>query len=112
MRLANMDTANSVSSTADKVSLVRGCLGRILNVIVQNEGRTHSIRADDIRDLDDKFKLWVGNIGASHPPRSGLSLESRLLEAPEILLGVSILLDELLETLDDCENGTLLYLSF
>ncbi|KAI0832188.1 hypothetical protein F5Y06DRAFT_290453 [Hypoxylon sp. FL0890] len=42
------------------------------------------IQADAIEDILDRYSLWTGNLGALHEPANKLSLDSRLLTAPEI----------------------------
>src|SRR6266566_131123 len=44
-----------------------------------------TVSAEAVSDVQDRFKLWAGNIGARHRPESALSLESRLAAAEEIL---------------------------
>ncbi len=56
-----------------------------------------------LADISERFALWARNIGALHLPKSKLSLDSRLQDAPEIQEWVCELLDDLMEALDDCK---------
>lgn len=60
------------------------------------------IRPGPAADVWDRFKLWVGNIGANHQPASSLSLESRLAGAAELLQEVLDLLADLTDALTEC----------
>ncbi len=60
-----------------------------------------TVTGETLADISERFALWARNIGALHPPRSQLSLDSRLRDIPEIQEWVCELLDDLKEALDD-----------
>lgn len=53
-------------------------------------------------DAMERFILWTGNLGALQDPKSKLSLDHRLLEAPEIRNQIYQQLDHMLEAIHDC----------
>ncbi|KAI1413447.1 hypothetical protein F5Y13DRAFT_189354 [Hypoxylon sp. FL1857] len=59
------------------------------------------IRSDAIEDILDRYLLWTGNLGALHEPTNKLSLDCRLLAAPEIRDQICEFLDDLQEAVDD-----------
>ena len=61
-------------------------------------------RTRAIEDVLDRFKLWTGNLGALHEPRSRLSLEKRLGDSPEVLQQIREHLGDLHEALQDRES--------
>ena len=52
----------------------------------------------------ERFSLWIGNIGALHPPESSLSLEMRLRDGPDLLNYASTLLEDLEEVVNERES--------
>lgn len=58
----------------------------------RQNGRTNDAQ---INDQLERFTLWIGNIGALHPPESPMSLESRLRDTNDVLTHVLDLLDNL-----------------
>lgn len=91
-------------AVADKVRRTGDEYDRIVSILnSKTDSDALGISSNVVIDTQDRFKLWVGNIGAAHERESKLSLESRLAEAPELLEEVSELLDELIETLQDCK---------
>lgn len=59
--------------------------------------------ARQVEDQIGRFSLWMGNIGALHPPQSPLSLESRLKQAPDVLEHIRQVLEDLDEVTKDCK---------
>ncbi|VUC35069.1 unnamed protein product [Clonostachys rosea] len=55
------------------------------------------------QDMLDRFNLWAGSLGATHHSISRLSLEQRLVQAPEVLLHIREHLSEMQESLEDGE---------
>ncbi|KAF2498252.1 hypothetical protein BU16DRAFT_288004 [Lophium mytilinum] len=78
----------------------RACIQKLTTIVStlsapdRQKGRLHHAQVND--ELE-RFTLWIGNIGALHPPESSLSLESRLREAKDVLTHVLELLDDLIE---------------
>jgi hypothetical protein len=68
-----------------------------LQLIGQSTRANGEPTCSTIEDELDRFRLWAGNLGALQQPKSSLSIESRLVEAPNVLLHVAELLDELVE---------------
>ncbi|KAF2808968.1 uncharacterized protein BDZ99DRAFT_343877, partial [Mytilinidion resinicola] len=60
----------------------------------KQKGRVHH---EQVNDELERFSLWIGNIGAIHPPESPMSLESRLCEANDVLTHIIDLLNDLNE---------------
>lgn len=56
------------------------------------KGRVHH---EQVNDELERFRLWIGNIGALHRPQSSMSLESRLREAKDVLGHILQLLNDL-----------------
>jgi hypothetical protein len=74
------------------------------NLIIPGlRSNAQSTRIDDaattskVKDELARFSLLAGNLGALHLPKSSISIESRLVEAPEVLLHVAELLENLNE---------------
>lgn len=61
----------------------------------------NDIYSRDAIDALDRFCLWAGSLGALREPNSQLSLESRIVDAPEIRIEIHRQLDHLLESIDD-----------
>ncbi|EHK17604.1 uncharacterized protein TRIVIDRAFT_116979, partial [Trichoderma virens Gv29-8] len=59
------------------------------------------ISSREFTDALEKFALWAGSLGALREPTSKLSLEHRLLEAPEIRNQIHKQLDYIIEAIDD-----------
>lgn len=57
----------------------------------------------DVEGVLGKFDMWAGNLGALRAPGTKLSLDQRLAVDLEIRGQICVDLDELLETLDECE---------
>lgn len=92
-------------AVADKVRRTSDKYNHIISVLASKPASDAlGISSDSVIDTQDRFKLWVGNIGAAHNPESKLSLESRLADAPELLEEVAELLDEHIEALEDCKR--------
>jgi len=92
------------SSVAARVSEIRRQLDSLSNIVATSEEEPAAspfVSQDEVRDLADRFNLWVGNIGAGQPVVSALSLESRLWDAPEVLNEVLSLLGELCQAVRD-----------
>jgi len=83
----------SISSRAAAIN------GQIENV--RQHPRTATAIEEAVTDVSERFALWARNIGAFHPQKSQLSLESRLRDAPEIRDWVCELLDDLADALTD-----------
>ncbi|KAK0614453.1 hypothetical protein B0T14DRAFT_528535 [Immersiella caudata] len=108
-----MDPTTEVSAAfvADKVLEIRSRFDQIVELVPAGTpiGAGSAIgseigspfQIEEAQDLSDRFRLWSGNIGASHPPTSKLSLEARLGDVVEVLSGVLGLLDEIIEAADD-----------
>jgi hypothetical protein len=60
------------------------------------------ISAADITNASERFSLWAGNLGALREPTSKLSLERRLLDAPDIRKQICQQLDYMTEGVSDC----------
>lgn len=56
-----------------------------------------------LEDILYRFKLWAGNLGALHHPEKKISLDNRLLNAPQIAVQICKHLDDLNETINECE---------
>ncbi|KAK6838008.1 zinc finger transcription factor ace1 [Apiospora arundinis] len=91
--------------------LVRECLESFDSVLSQRtdtEGTTDAVIVlVKIKDEQDKFKVWSGNIGAHRKGTS--SLDYRLRDASNLREEVQSLLQELLESLADCTVMDLSY---
>ncbi|KAI1385762.1 uncharacterized protein F4822DRAFT_354088 [Hypoxylon trugodes] len=66
-----------------------------------------STRPGAIEDIIDRYSLWTGNLGALHSPKSKLSLDQRLTNAPEVRDQICEFLDDLQEAVDDLTEITL-----
>lgn len=66
-------------------------------------GSTNTRLRNVVDDELERFSLWIGNIGALHPPGSPLSLESRLRDGQDLLDYASTLLDDLEEVANERE---------
>lgn len=56
-------------------------------------------------DIQQRFRLWSGNIGALHPPWDPKSLEYRVRTVPKLEARFAELLGDLREDLDECQAG-------
>ncbi|UKZ79467.1 hypothetical protein TrVFT333_007222 [Trichoderma virens FT-333] len=76
---------------------------RFLSLIQNLEGiePSNDIPSREFTDALERFALWAGSLGALREPTSKLSLEYRLLEAPEIRNQIHKQLDYLIEAIDD-----------
>ena len=83
----------------ERVSKIQRQLNSIISAT--ESAVTPLIPSTDVVDVLQRFKLWVGDMGASHAADSAPSLEYRLREAPMILSEVGSLLGRLLEALCD-----------
>ena len=104
MTMIKMDSAGRVS-VAERLAFAQHRFSQLILTAQDVEAGSlpMPITAGDVQDLADRLHLWAGTIGASHPPRSALSLESRLVEVSEILEEILRLLGELAEVVEDCE---------
>lgn len=83
------------------------CVASLQTIIGNSsESEDRNLKNTSARVVDEleRFGLWMGNIGALHPPSSLLSLESRLREDREVLDHVGEVLGEVLDVAQDCEN--------
>lgn len=55
-----------------------------------------------LEDLLDRYKLWAGNLGALHQSTKKISLDYRLLSAPQIQDKICKHLDALKEAINEC----------
>jgi hypothetical protein len=53
------------------------------------------ISSGQVKEELERLSLWVGNIGALHEPESPLSMESRLVEAQDVLSHILGLLEDI-----------------
>lgn len=114
MRLARWAESQDISpegyrnnSMASPVSdECRACIERLRSVVVNlsNSAKPQRLSKNQVNDELERFSLWVGNIGALHPPDSPLSIESRLREAEDVLSHILELLDNLNEVTHECES--------
>jgi len=87
MTLSVSEQCRSCLSTLQKVTL-------ILSKAHHTDGQVnHALVNEEL----DRFSLFVGNIGALHPPESSMSIESRLHEAHDVLTHIFGLLADLVE---------------
>ncbi|PVH96841.1 hypothetical protein DM02DRAFT_686847 [Periconia macrospinosa] len=78
----------------------RECLTNFTAVassLAEPDRKPSRVHPRQVKDELDRFSLWIGNIGALHPPMSSMSLESRLREAEEVLSHIQDLLEDLQE---------------
>jgi hypothetical protein len=83
-------------------------LKRLASIVKSPEYYHGQLKSDEVTDELERFSLWIGNIGALHPPGSSLSVETRLREAKEILSHIQELLYELGEVTDERKWGSCL----
>lgn len=69
-------------------------LRSILSALSESTEHAKHTSREQIDDDSERFSLWVGNIGALHPPASPLSLESRLRYNLDLLEYTSELLND------------------
>ena len=74
----------------------------------QPDDKVH-VDATTVSDAAQRFTLWTGNMGALRSPTSRLSLDHRLIPAPEVQELVCQLLDDLQEALADRKSILLLH---
>jgi hypothetical protein len=82
-----------MTSIAHRCNLILSSLRSIAQSTHIDDAATTSKVKDELA----RFSLWAGNLGALHQPKSSLSVESRLVDAPEVLLHVAELLEDLNE---------------
>lgn len=73
-----------------------------MSALSNSEKKSH-ISQRDVNEELERLSLWVGNIGALHKSESPLSMESRLVEAQEILTHTQDLLGDLVEVTSESE---------
>jgi hypothetical protein len=73
-------------------------LKSIVSTLSHLNRQKNQLHHGQVNDELERFTLWVGNIGAIHPPESTLSLESRLLDSSDVLAHV-------LESLEDMNEA-------
>ncbi|KAF1993823.1 hypothetical protein P154DRAFT_49837 [Amniculicola lignicola CBS 123094] len=88
-----------MSSISEKC---RSCISTLKAINSASNARQDlAVDSDQVNEELDRFSLWIGNIGALHRPNSSLSLETRLLNADDVLLHITELLDDLQEVTNE-----------
>ena len=91
------DRPQSVSAEAKSCMRDFEHLQRLLDG--KKEGERFGLSPGLLRDQFDRYKIWVGNIGATLKPQSKGSLEHRLKEAPRVAQLVTDCLQDLQKSL-------------
>jgi hypothetical protein len=92
------------SSVSGQCGVCIATLKRILSAISASEQPIAQVIHDQVNEELERLSLWVGNIGALHRPESLMSLETRLLEASDILSHIRDLLGDLNEVVNERES--------
>jgi hypothetical protein len=92
------------STVAGQCGACIATLKRILSAISASEQSTAQVSHYQVNEELERLSLWIGNIGALHNPESLMSLETRLLEAGDILSHIRDLLGDLNEVADERES--------
>ncbi|KAI0205182.1 hypothetical protein F4808DRAFT_274939 [Astrocystis sublimbata] len=91
-------------SIATEIYNVKSLFEELMGASVDEDAhgdRTSPLSAKVVEDMLGRFNIWAGSLGAMHPPQSRLSLEQRLIHAPELLVHVHEHLSEIQESLQD-----------
>lgn len=99
--LANMKLTPESGSIADRC---RGVRESLVTLAQEDDTRQFPLLISGLEDILERFILWAGNMGAWHPLRSRMSLDSRLSESPEVRHQIYQLLKDLYEAIQDGEN--------
>ncbi|KAF2705151.1 hypothetical protein K504DRAFT_460420 [Pleomassaria siparia CBS 279.74] len=78
--------------------LCRTCLvtlHEVISILSQPHPTDGRIKPAQVNEELDRFALFIGNIGALHPPESSMSMESRLRDANDVLTHTFSLLTDL-----------------
>jgi hypothetical protein len=77
----------------------RACIVGLENVVSSlsrsRPGQERGVHHGQVSDELERLSLWTGNIGALHRAGHSMSLESRLIEARDVLTHILELLDDL-----------------
>ncbi|KAF2007646.1 hypothetical protein P154DRAFT_419374, partial [Amniculicola lignicola CBS 123094] len=90
-----------MSPVADQCRTCINNLKSISATLETSERNDERVGSVQVNEELDRFSLWVGNIGALHPPESLLSLEKRLHSAEDVLSHILELLGDLKEVTDE-----------
>ena len=85
-----------------RVSEVAAAFKQAANTKELSDGRNNGdseLYSASLADSDERFQLWAGSLGASHPPSDPRSLQYRLRSAPQIAGRIYELLGSLIESL-------------
>ncbi|KAI0553067.1 hypothetical protein F4679DRAFT_581156 [Xylaria curta] len=99
--MANLKPSGSIAAAVHNIKSLFTELVNTYTAIDADRDEVGPLSAPAVQDMLDRFRLWAGSLGATHQPQSKLSLEQRLICAPEILAHVREHLSELQESLDD-----------
>ncbi|KAI1742315.1 hypothetical protein F4680DRAFT_446380 [Xylaria scruposa] len=99
--MANLNPSGSIAAAVQKIKSLFAELVDTYTAIDADGDEVGPLSAPTVQDMLDRFRLWAGSLGATHQPQSKLSLEQRLICAPEILVHVREHLSEMQESLHD-----------
>ncbi|KAL7800194.1 hypothetical protein V8C37DRAFT_364408 [Trichoderma ceciliae] len=89
------------TSASEKCRACITTLKTMLSILSHPDRHKGQIRHEQVDNELQKFCLWAGNIGALHPPKSPMSLETRLREANDILTHIMEILNWVNEVAGD-----------
>lgn len=93
-----------MGSISEKSNAVKAGFRDLIALMQDVESHTSiPVSATAVSDILERFSLWAGNLGAMRLPLSKLSLDRRLVGAPEIREQIGLQLDDLREAVDDRE---------
>ena len=96
-----------VVSVAEQCRACITTLKSIISILSDPQRRKGPVQFEEVTDELERFSLWIGNIGALHPPASSMSLESRLREVEDVQTHILELLRDINDVAHECGSSFL-----